>query len=48
MTIERTINGYWRLSDVVDGFLVSKVYIGYSKEEALRAFRGEYYKGVRS
>lgn len=46
MTIERITNGGYRLSTIHNGCLVSKVYIGYTKKEALRLFRG-YLKEVK-
>jgi hypothetical protein len=45
MTIERTIQGAWRISDIIGGYLEVKQYFGYSKSEALRAFIAEHGKG---
>lgn len=39
MTVERTINGYIRVSTIHNGYLVSQLYIGYSKSESLRLFK---------
>ena len=39
MTIERTFQGAYRISAVVNGYLVSKQYMGYTKKEAIQAFK---------
>jgi len=39
MTIEKTIRGAWRISAIIDGQLVSKQYMGYSKKEAVKEFK---------
>lgn len=39
MTIERTFQGAWRVSAMIDGYLVSRQYFGYTKREAVAAFR---------
>lgn len=41
MTIERTFQGAYRISAIVNGYLVSKQYIGYTKREAIQAFKQE-------
>jgi hypothetical protein len=41
MTIEKTIQGAWRLSAIVDNHIVTRVYFGYTKRQALNAFREE-------
>jgi hypothetical protein len=41
MNTEKLINGAWRVSDIVDGYLVQRVYYGYTKREAMRQFRLE-------
>jgi hypothetical protein len=40
MTIERTFQGAWRISDMVDGYIVTRQFFGYTKKEAIAAFRG--------
>jgi hypothetical protein len=40
MTIEKTFQGAWRVSAMVDGYLVTRQYIGYTKREAIAAFKG--------
>jgi hypothetical protein len=45
MTIEKTIQGAWRISDIIGGHLEVKQYFGYSKSEAIRAFIAEHGKG---
>ena len=39
MTIEKTIQGAWRVSAMLKGYLVSRQYFGYTKKEAMAAFR---------
>ena len=39
MTIERTFQGAYRISAIVNGYLVSKQYMGYTKREAIQAFK---------
>lgn len=40
MIIERiSFTGAWRCADIVSGRLVSRVYYGYTKKEALAEFR---------
>jgi hypothetical protein len=41
MTIEKTIQGAWRLSAIIDNHIVICVYFGYTKRQALNAFREE-------
>jgi len=43
MTIEKVKhNGALIISDIIDGYLVSKTYYGYTKKEAIKLFRSEY------
>jgi hypothetical protein len=44
MTIEKTIQGAWRISDIIGGYLAVRQYFGYSKSEAIRAFIAEHGK----
>jgi hypothetical protein len=46
MTIEKTIQGAWRISDIIGGYLEVRQYFGYSKSEAIRAFIAEHGKGA--
>ena len=41
MTIERTIQGTWRISAIHDGHLVTRLYVGYTKRQAIISFMGE-------
>jgi hypothetical protein len=41
MTIERTHQGAWRISDIVGDHLITRVYYGYTKSEAKRMFKQE-------
>lgn len=45
LEIERTFQGAWRISAIVDGYLVSKQYIGYTKKEAVSLFKQEHPEG---
>lgn len=37
--IERTFQGAWRISAMVNGYLVTRQYMGYTKKEALSLFQ---------
>lgn len=39
MTIERTLQGAWRISDIIDGHLVTCQYFGYSRHGAIALFK---------
>lgn len=40
MTIQRVVpSGAWQVSDVVNGYLVTRTYYGYTKQEALWKFK---------
>ena len=39
MTIERTFQGAYRISAIVNGYLVSKQYMGYTRKESVQAFK---------
>jgi hypothetical protein len=39
MSIEKLHNGAWRISDMINGYLVQHVYYFYSKREAMAMFR---------
>lgn len=41
MNITKNVNGYWIISDIIDGYRVNKTYIGYTKIEAIRQFNQE-------
>lgn len=42
MTAERLFpSGAWRISSMIGGHLVSRVYFGYTKREAVAMFREE-------
>jgi len=40
--IERTFQGAWRISAMIDGYLVSKQYMGYTKKEAVALFQQQH------
>lgn len=42
MTIERTYHGGWRIYELIDGYLESGLYLGYTKKEALAEFKAEF------
>ena len=39
MTIEKTFQGAWRVSGMVNGYLVTRQFFGYTKKEAVAAFK---------
>lgn len=39
MTVEKTIFGYWKISKVINGVLITRQYSGYSKRDAIAMFR---------
>lgn len=39
MTIEKTFQGAYKISSIVSGYFVSKQYMGYTKKEAIQAFK---------
>jgi hypothetical protein len=41
MSIEQTIHGAWRISDVIDNRLISVVYYFTTKRQAMQSFREE-------
>lgn len=41
MSVERTIQGAWKVSAIVEGYLVTKQYFGYTKREAIALFKEE-------
>ncbi len=41
MLVEHTFNGMIAISDIVDGYLVRRCYMGYTVKEAKRLFRQE-------
>jgi hypothetical protein len=47
MTIEKTINGYLRISDVINNQLITRLYIGHTKKEAIALFKNETKKPIR-
>lgn len=42
MTISKTANGYWVISDIVGDYYKSRTYIYYTKTEAIALFREEF------
>lgn len=42
MTIEKRFHdGAWVIYSTINGYLVTRVYVGYSKREAMRIYREE-------
>lgn len=39
MTVDKNAEGAWRISDIVNGYLVTKVYYFYTKREAIKLFK---------
>ena len=46
VSVEKSISGAWRVSDIIGGRLISRAYYGHSKREAVRAFVRENGKGA--
>jgi hypothetical protein len=42
MTITQTHNGYWLVSDIIDGYLTTRTYLNYEQKEAVEAFATEF------
>lgn len=42
MSIERNYSGAWVISDIIEGYLVTRQYYFYTKREAIRQFRAEF------
>lgn len=42
ISIEQTFQGAWRISAIVKGYLVSKQYMGYTKNEAIALFQQQF------
>lgn len=48
MTVSKlTPSGAWEVSDIIGGYLVRRVYYGYTKREAIREFRAEFKRGAQ-
>lgn len=41
MSIEKTFQGAWRISDIIAGYLFTRQYFFYTKREAVALFREE-------
>jgi hypothetical protein len=41
MTVDKNAEGAWRVSDIIGGYLVTKVYYEYTKREAIKRFKEE-------
>ena len=41
MTVERNHEGAYVISDIINGYLVTKRYYGYTKKQAVKLFREE-------
>lgn len=44
MTIDKNAEGAWRISDIINGYLVTRTYYFYTKREAQKEFRKEFAK----
>ena len=45
MTIDKNLEGGWRICENINGYLETKVYYFYTKKDAMRNFR-EYKKNI--
>jgi hypothetical protein len=41
MIAEKTFQGAWRITDLINGYFVTRQYFGYTKREAMRRFKEE-------
>ena len=41
MTIDKNAEGAWRITDIIGGYLVTRVYYFYTKREAIRLYTQE-------
>ena len=41
MLVEKTFQGAWSISAIINGYLVTRQYMGYTKREAMRLFKAE-------
>ena len=41
MTIEKTFQGAWKVSAIINGYLITRQYFGYTKKQAIVLFKGE-------
>ncbi len=41
MTIEKNIQGAWVVSDIIDGYLVTRTYFYHTKADAIRDFKSK-------
>jgi hypothetical protein len=42
LQIERLFNGAWQIYTLLDGYLETRLYYGYTKEEAIRNYLREF------
>lgn len=42
MTVSKTANGYWVISDIVGDYFKQRTYVYYTKAEAIALFREEF------
>lgn len=42
LVIERTFQGAWRISSMINGYLVSEQYMGYTKRDAISMFQSTH------
>ncbi len=47
MTIEKTIQGAYQISDIIDGHLVTRTYYGHTKREAKLLFKYEFREKIK-
>ena len=42
MTIDKNMQGAWRITDIINDQLITKVYYYYTKKEAIQLFKLQY------
>jgi hypothetical protein len=43
MIIDKNNQGAWRISDIINGYWVTKVYYFYTKKNAIKLYKEEHY-----
>ena len=44
MNITKNYNGSITISDIIGNYRVKKIYFGYTKKQAVKLFKNEFYK----
>jgi len=41
MIVKKNVNGYWIISDIINGYSLQRTYIYYNKKQAIKLFKQE-------